>query len=69
MAFFHLHAEFILHANGLGGVWRRKRRERLAWTEKKVVGSVPSGVGKSDVWLVVAKTVKARQLIVAQRKG
>jgi hypothetical protein len=35
MAFFHLHAEFILHANGLGGVWRRKRRERLAWTEKK----------------------------------
>jgi hypothetical protein len=46
-----------------------KEEKGLLEQRKKVVGSVPSGVGKSDVWLVVAKTVKARQLIVAQRKG
>jgi hypothetical protein len=48
---------------------KKKKRKACLDREKKVVGSVPSGVGKSDVWLVVAKTVKARQLIVAQRKG
>jgi hypothetical protein len=37
MAFFHLHAQFILHANGYDkGVWRRKRRGKLACPEEKM---------------------------------